>query len=59
MIGHSIYNGDIKSNGQRHGKEATITWSNGYEFKGQMKDGKFHGDGVYAYPSGTVYDGQF
>ena len=52
------YKGDLDKDGLPHGKGEGIC-NRGHNYNGQWSHGKMHGLGIYYYPSGTFYMGQF
>ena len=39
--------------------QGTITWSDGKNYVGEFKDGKYHGQGTYTWSDGRKYVGEF
>ena len=53
-----VYVGEFNKKCVPHG-QGTITWSDGEEYVGQLKNGKRHGQGTHTFKSGKKYVGKF
>jgi hypothetical protein len=42
-----------------HGKDGTLRTAEGFLYKGDFMDGKYHGEGTMVQPDGRIYKGEW